>query len=350
MPDARLYIVTGGSGWLGKRLVRALREGHPEMGSAGGGGRRVRCLVPRGETAAELAALGAEIVAGDVREPDAARALAAGAEGGVLVHLAGVIHPQKRVAEFRAVNVEGTRTIVEAAAAAGVARAVVMSSNSPIGVSRNPHERFDEDSPYRPYMGYGRSKREMEELLLARMRGGEAPDITIVRAPWFYGPEQPLRQTRFFSMIRSGRFPLVGDGRNRRSMAYVDSLAYGILLAAEAPVAANRIYWLADERPYPMREIIDTVRTVLSDDFGLSVRERTLRVPGMVGDLARAGDFLLQKFGRYNQELHVLSEMNLTIACAIDRAKRELGYRPLVELREGMRRSVQWCLDRGIEI
>jgi nucleoside-diphosphate-sugar epimerase len=42
--------------------------------------------------------------------------------------------------------------------------------------------------------------------------------------------------------------------------------------------------------------------------------------------------------------------MNLTIACSIDRARRELGYRPLVNLREGMRRSVKWCLDNDIEI
>jgi len=61
-------------------------------------------------------------------------------------------------------------------------------------------------------------------------------------------------------------------------------------------------------------------------------------------------DGLLQSVGLYHQKFHVLSEMNMTIACDITRAKEELGYRPLVELREGMRRSIAWCLDQGLEI
>jgi hypothetical protein len=65
---------------------------------------------------------------------------------------------------------------------------------------------------------------------------------------WFYGAEQSARQTRFFSLIKAGRFTIVGDGRNRRSMGY--SLAYGILLAAATPKGAGRIHWLADPRPY----------------------------------------------------------------------------------------------------
>src|SRR5262249_17046197 len=104
------------------------------------------------------------------------------------------------------------------------------------------------------------------------------------------------------------------------------------------------------ERPYTMNEIVDTVRAVLRDDFGMAVKPSTIRVPGIAADVARLGDGLLQAAGLYNQELHVLSEMNLTIACSIERARRELGYRPLVDLREGMRRSVEWCLASGIGI
>ena len=89
---------------------------------------------------------------------------------------------------------------------------------------------------------------------------------------------------------------------------------------------------------------------MLRDDFGMTVKPKALHVPNIISDVARIGDGALQAIGRYNQELHVLSELNLTVACTIDRAKHELNYRPLVELREGMRRSVKWCLDNGIEI
>jgi nucleoside-diphosphate-sugar epimerase len=58
-------------------------------------------------------------------------------------------------------------------------------------------------------------------------------------------------------------------------------------------------------------------------------------------------DASLQAVGLYQQKVHVLSEMNKTIACTIEKAERELGYRPGIELREGMRRSIEWCLDNG---
>jgi nucleoside-diphosphate-sugar epimerase len=349
-PTSELVLVTGANGWLGRRVVRALTEGNGEMGAAGAGGRTVRALVMPGDDARDLAALGAEVMAGDIRDPEALRRFFADSEGATLIHLAGIIHPTLGVRQFAEVNVDGVRATIETAAAAGIRRAVVMSSNAPIGVSRYAYEVFDEDSPYRPYMGYGRSKEAMERWLLNRSAGGKQPEITIIRAPWFYGPEQPARQTRFFSMIKTGQFPLFGRGEHRRSMGYVDSLAFGILLAAAAPVAAGRLYWLADERPYPMAEIINTVREVLRDDFGMAVKPTTIRAPGVICDMARLADWSLQKAGLYHQEIHVLSEMNLTIACSIERAQRELGYRPLVELREGMRRSVAWCLENGITL
>jgi nucleoside-diphosphate-sugar epimerase len=347
MSDAR-FFVTGATGWLGRRVVRALIQGHAEMGPVGAGGREVRVLVAPGEPCDDLKALGADAFAGDLRDAAAMRSFLTGSEGATVLHLAGLIHPAGRTRDFMAVNFDGTRNIVEAAQ--GARRVVVMSSNSPIGASRNPHTVFDEESPYNPYMGYGRSKEASETWMRARIAQGVGPALTIVRAPWFYGPEQPARQTLFFSMIKDGKFPLMGKGENRRSLGYVDSLAYGILLAAQAEIAAGRIYWLADERPYPMYEIIDTVRAVLRDDYGFKVKPDTVHVPGVIADVARLVDGSLQALGLYHQKFHVLSEMNLTIACSIERAKTELGYRPLTDLREGMRRSIGWVLEHGGKI
>ena len=183
-----------------------------------------------------------------------------------------------------------------------------------------------------------------------RMRDAGGPEVVIVRAPWFYGPGQPPRQTQFFTMIKGGKFPIVGNGQNRRSMGYTDNLAGGILLAAAQPRAAGQIYWIADRQPYTMNEIVETVRTVLHDDFGMKVVRRQIRVPGIVADLARLIDGSLQSTGFYHQKFHVLSEMNLTIACDVSKAETELGYRPAISLREGMRRSVAWCQAQGIEI
>jgi len=104
----------------------------------GAGGRRVRMLIRPGAKVDDLLALSAEKVEGDLRDPATARSLVLGAAGGTLIHLAGIIHPTRSTREFTEVNVQGTKAVVTEAGKAGVRRAIVMSSNSPIGVSRKP--------------------------------------------------------------------------------------------------------------------------------------------------------------------------------------------------------------------
>jgi nucleoside-diphosphate-sugar epimerase len=194
-------------------------------------------------------------------------------------------------------------------------------------------------------MHYGRSKMLMEQAVTAYHRAGRVETV-IIRAPWFYGPNQPPRQSLFFRMIRDGKGPLVGGGDNRRSMAYVDSLCQGLILAAATDAANGRTYWIADERPYAMREIIDTVERLLKTEFGQKCAHRRMRLPGLASEVAWVVDKTLQGLGLYHQKVHVLSEMNKTIACSIEKAKAELGYRPMVDLEEGMRRSLKWVWQR----
>jgi nucleoside-diphosphate-sugar epimerase len=344
-------VITGAPGWLGSRLLEVLRDGLPGVAqfAVPDAEQRVRCLVQSAVDPALLTDLAPDIdvVSGDVTDPAALRALCADAAGAVLFHIAGVIHPTRGTKEFSHVNVDGTRLLLDAAIESGVRRVVAVSSNSPFGFNPHGEHRFDERSPYAPYMGYGRSKREMEALVRRAQASGKIQTV-IVRPPWFYGPHQPPRQTLFFKMIAAGRFPILGDGTQKRSMAYVDNLCQGLLLAATVPRADGETYWIADERPYAMTEIVDTVRSVLEEDFGIACAPRQLRLPAAIGELARIVDGTLQAAGLYNQQVHVLSEMHRTIACTIDKARAELGYAPTVALRAGMRESVRWCLANGM--
>lgn len=343
-------LLTGAPGWLGNRLLEVLYRGLPEdeRFASPDLSRRVRLLA---QTGADIAGLrdaypDLDIVTGDVADPDTARALCADARGATLIHIAGLIHPQRRTSELVRTNVTGTRTLLDAAAAAGVARVVAMSSNSPFGFNRGNAERFDESSPYHPYMAYGRSKRAMEEHVREAHALGRLKTV-IIRAPWFYGPHQPARQTLFFEMIRTGKFPVLGDGEQRRSMAYVDNICQGLLLAASVRDAAGHTYWIADERPYAINEIVSVVSRVLEQELGRASASRQLHLPRALGDVARVVDATIQSFGLYQQKIHVLSEMGQTIACSVQAARRDLGYRPTIALEEGMRRSVRWCLAHG---
>lgn len=343
-----LALVTGAAGWLGSRLVESLINGIPDCKALATpqSDLRVRCLVLPGEDVSQLRAHGrrVEIVRGDVTVAADCARFCEGADGAVVYHTAGIIHP-RRVSELYKVNVEGTRNLLAACADAKVRRAVVMSSNSPCGTNPHPDHVFDESSPYRPYMNYGRSKMLMERAVRGFQETG-AIETVIVRAPWFYGPNQPLRQLQFFRMIRDGGAPIVGDGSNLRSMAYVDNLSQGLILAASKDAANGRVFWIADERPYSMNEIVDTIERLLETEFGQRCAHKRLRLPGLASEIAWLADKSLQAVGAYNQKIHVLSEMNKTIACSIACAKAELGYRPTVALEEGMRRSLQWVWNK----
>lgn len=344
-----LVIVTGALGWLGRRLVETLVQGLPDHDALREPkpGIRIRALVLPGQDAAALRALSdrVEIVVGDIRVVSDCERLCENARGAVLFHTAGIIHPM-RVRDFYEINVDGTANVLESAKRGGVRRAVVVSSNSPCGCNAHPDDLFDENSPYHPFRQYGRSKMLMEVAALERQKRGDI-EVVVIRAPWFYGVNQPARQTLFFAMVRDGKAPIVGGGRNRRSMTYIDNLCQGLLLAADCAVSNGRVYWIADLRPYSMNEIVDTIERVLETEFGRSCAHKRLRLPGIASSVADAADFLLQSAGVYNQKIHVLSEMNKTIACSIEAATRDLGYRPAVDLDEGMRRSIKWCVDHG---
>jgi len=334
-------VVTGAAGWLGQNLVRAVA---PER-------ELVRCLVRTPEEAALLAVVGPSIdpVVGDVRDPGALDRLLHGVGDATVVHAAAVIHPTAGIRELYDVNVGGTQLLVDRVRRGGAGRLIHVSSNSPFGANPGPAHRFTEDSPMHPYMGYGRSKAEAEALVLAAHGRGDV-EAVVLRPPWFYGPYQPERQTRWLRAVRRNRFPLIGDGTNRRSMVFTGNLVHAVLRAERARGAAGRAYWIADGPPPTMHEVLDTVRAALAaEGFAPSGGPRP-RAPRAVGEVAERIDGFLQSRGRYSQVLHVLGELKDTIACDIGRAEAELGYHPPTSLLDGMRESIRWCVDRGIAL
>jgi nucleoside-diphosphate-sugar epimerase len=339
-PPPQVTAVTGASGWLGGALVHRLLADKSRE--------RLRLLAHTTAEAQHLAALGdVEVVIGDITKPDtAARLLHGAGRNADLIHTAGVIHP-KFTRQFFEINANATRHVAEAALDHGVRRMVHVSSNSPFGTNPQPSDTFRAIEPYHPYYGYGLSKMQAELAVFEAIDQGL--DATIVRPPWFYGPFQPPRQTTFFRLVRAGKFPVVGDGSQRRSMVYVDNLVDGVIAAELTPAANGKGYWVADERAYTVNEIVGTVGRALIDE-GFEVKPPSTRMPAIAGRVAECADRIIQGLGRYQQQLHVLGEMNHTIACDISRTRAELGYEPRVELYEGMRRSIRWCVEQGLEL
>lgn len=344
-------LMTGAPGWLGDRFAEALTGGIPELRIPAEAYRadEIVCLVHPAFEKNFKKNPRIRAVAGDITDPASLEKFFEGAEGGVLFHLAGLVHAQKGVRQFYEVNVEGSRNLLEGAVKHGLKRMVAISSNSPAGCNPHKDHLFDEQTPYRPYMHYGKSKMQMELLLKEAQEKGEIETV-ILRPCWFYGPGQPPRQTLFFSMIKEGKAPIVGGGESKRSMSYVDNVSQALMLAGKNENAAGQLYWITDEKPYTMNEIVGTVERLLETEFHISTAHKRLRLPSFASEIALGADAVLQGAGIYHQKIHVLSEMNKTIAASSEKARRELGYTPVISLEEGMRRSIRWCLEQGHKI
>ncbi len=344
-PAPSATVITGAAGWLGRALVHHLANDDGRFPRSG----TIRALVLDSSEADAVKAISpnVETVVGSVTDRDSIDSLLAGLPADTdVIHTAGVIHP-RTVADFFAVNAAGAANVAAAARASGIRRLVHVSSNSPFGTNPSGGDVFRVNEPYNPYLGYGESK--MQGELAVRKQVGQGLDAVIVRPPWFYGPLQPPRQTTFFRLVRTGKFPRFGAGDQRRSMVYVDNLVQGIVRAELTEGISGRGYWIADARPYTVNEIIETVGRALRDE-GYDVKQGAMKLPIFAGRIAERADRLIQKTGRYQQQIHVMGEMAHSIACDISASQTDLGYEPEVELYDGMRRSIQWCRSEGLQL
>jgi nucleoside-diphosphate-sugar epimerase len=193
-------------------------------------------------------------------------------------------------------------------------------------------------------MKYGKSKYLAERAVMEAVKSAEI-EAVILRPCWFYGPRQPERQTRFFQMIKKGDPVLFGDGSNLRSVSYIDNIVQGIILALETDGINGETYWIADDRPYTTLELYRTIADLLG------VKElKPKKIPGWSSWVFEQIDAVLQCVGLYVKEIHVAGEMSRNIACSVEKAKKELGYKPDISLEEGMRRSIEWCRGNGEDI
>lgn len=316
-------LITGAPGWLGTRLVaRFIGEGH-----------RVRCLVEPGRDAEPVGRLGAAIERGDVRDAAACERAARDAE--LVVHCAGIVHPQ-RFGDYHAVHVEGTRNLVRAAARAGVRRLCHVSSEAAQGYNADDRA-LTEDQPCRPETEYGRTKREAELVVLGGNRTGELETV-VLRPAMFYGPEQPERRSRLMRMIASGRPPLFGDGLNRRSMVYVDNLVDAVSAASHVAGIAGEVFWVADTDVYTTRGFFEAI----ADALGVPLRPR--RFPAVAARVCRTASQLLERAHVHSLDLHVVGESPRDFFCSNEKARRRLGWTPRTGLAEGVREAVAWWI------
>jgi len=300
-------LVTGGAGFIGSNLARALLERGDEV--------RVLDNFSTGNRA-NLAGLEVEIVEGELRSYERVHNATRGVE--VVYHLGALGSVPRSVQDpltSSAVNVEGTLNVLLAARDEGIRRVVFSSSSSVYG-SRTDLP-VDESMPSDPISPYGVAKLAAERYCVSFSRVYESFETVVLRYFNVFGPRQsPFSQYAamvplFITAVARGEpVTIFGDGEQSRDFTYVENVVDATLRASEAEGASGRIFNVAAGSPASVNAVADAIGRIL----GKPVERR--HGPPRPGDIRDSW-------------------------ADVSEAERVLGYRPSIDLEEGLRRTIE---------
>jgi nucleoside-diphosphate-sugar epimerase len=325
-------VVTGASGVIGARLAVLAAHHGDEVIALG----RVNNPV-EARRVQSLAAAGIALHDIDIGDEAGLRRALTGADR--LFHLAAAQH-EANVGEdyFRRINVEGTRTLLQAAVQAGVARFLHGSTIGVYGAAMTGE--LSETSPTRPDNIYGITKLEGEQVALGF--NGQLP-VTAIRISETYGPGDN-RLLKLFKAVDRKRFFMIGSGLNLRQLIFVDDLVEGMRLAAESERAPGEVFVLAGA------ETLTTRQTVATIAGALGVAPSSLRAPMWPFlALAIAMEKTMTPLG-LQPPLHRrrLDFFRKSFYFSLRKAKEVLGFTPRTQFVDGAQMTAHWYRENGL--
>jgi nucleoside-diphosphate-sugar epimerase len=317
-------FVTGGSGFIGGHLIKALLRR----------GLEVRALVHRRPLSIDDKV---ETITGDICDRELLGKTLRGTD--ILFHLASALGASTiGKKEFRRINALGTESILEAARSAGVGRVVHLSSAGVLGSVKKGDIAVEGYVP-KPITPYDVTKLEGEEIALRFAR--EGLDVAVVRPGWAYGPGD----RRTFKLIRSicgGRFIMATRGRGLQTPVYIDDLVNGILLAGEKGQKAE-LYHLAGGEILTVRKMAEEIASACGRKLPkLYIPALSARLAAFLLDMAFSAFRREPPLGRSKLSFFLHSK-----PLSIDKVRRNLGYSPEVGFSDGIARAVAWYRDHG---
>lgn len=317
-------LVTGGTGFTGKALVkRLLDEGHQV----------VALDYKEGLKTQELRDWGAEVVIGSVVDKDVVEKAMEGVD--VVQHLAAAFRELNVPNDYYdEVNVGGTRNVLESAYKHKVKKFIYCSTCGVHGNIDNPPG--GEDAPIQPADYYQRTKYEAEPIVNEYFKKGMK--TVILRPAAIYGPGDPERFYMIFKKVAKGSFPMFGNGKTFYHPLYIDNLVDAFLLAMEGDKGVGEAYLIADEEYLQIENIVKKVGKALNID--VRIKHYPVMPVVVLGHIVEkackpfkiAPPIFPRRVDWYRQNR----------AFKIDKAKRDLGYIPRIGIDEGLRRTAEW--------
>jgi nucleoside-diphosphate-sugar epimerase len=324
---ASSYLITGATGFVGGHLA----EGCKTRGIS------VRTIARESSDTALLEQMGAIIIRGDLGDANVIPTALEGAD--VVVHCAAKVGDWGAVEEYRAVNVEALRALLNACKGHPLKRFVHLSS---LGVyAARHHHGTDENEPLpaQHMDGYTQTKVESERLVLQYQREHHIP-VVVLRPGFVYGPRDRTVLNKLVDSLGRKQMPYIAGGDRAMNTIFVGNLVDAIFLAIDNPQAIGQVYNLTDGEFVSKRQFVDAI----ADGAGVDRPVRSIPLW-----IARLAAWMMERRARRRGAVEAprltqarLKFLGLNLDFSIEKARTELGYKPRVRFAEGIKQTMEW--------
>jgi nucleoside-diphosphate-sugar epimerase len=321
------FLITGATGFIGSHVVEACKSR----------GHSVSTVARTSSDTTLLENLGVTIHRGELA--DAAVVSRALADADVVVHCAAKVGDRGGAEVYRPTNVDALRVVLDACKGRALHRFVHMSS---LGVYEPRHHYGTDETeplPTQHFDGYTQSKVEAEQLAL-RYGQEHAIPLVVLRPGFVYGPRDRAVIPAILERMKHGRVHFLGGDQRVLNTIYVGNLVDAVFLAVDNPQAVGQIYNLTDGEAVTRERFFGAI----ADGLGVP-RSRQLLPRWVAGILVRILRRQIRRAGPNGNPWLTQARFKfllLNLDFSIDKAKRELGYRPRVSFDEGMRETMAW--------
>jgi nucleoside-diphosphate-sugar epimerase len=326
-------LVTGGGGFLGRAIVEQLLARGDKVRSFS------RAAYP------QLAALGVEVIHGDVTDRAAVARACSGVE--CVFHAAAKTGLSLEWAPFERINIRGTENVIATCLQLGVRRLVYTSSPSVVFAGEDQCG-VDESTPYaftwmeRHNVHYARSKALAEQAVLSA--NGRALSTCALRPHLLWGPGDNHLIPRLVQRARTGRLRRVGDGSNMVDITYVENAAMAHLQAADALTFSTRVpgkaYFISQGQPVNCWQWIDQVLELAQ--LPPVKKSISFKAAWRLGAVCEIAHRLIRRSSEPQMTRFLAAQLAKSHWYDISAARRDFSYRPLVPISEGMQRLDEW--------
>jgi nucleoside-diphosphate-sugar epimerase len=325
----KTILVTGSAGFIGGAILKMAKE------------RGLDCVSLSRRFSPDLAALGVRQIQADILDHAALTAAFCGID--TVIHAAAVAGVWGAWRDYQMANIDGTANVLAACRERGVKNLVYTSTPSVV-FDQGDIRGGDESLPYarRFLCHYGKSKAIAEQMVLAA--NDETLKTCAIRPHLVWGPGDPHLLPRLVDRGRRGKLKIVGDGENLVDISYIDNVAHAHLLAADildaAGAAMGKAYFISQGEPVALWPWINELFARL----GIAPVDGKIPFAAAYG-LGAALEGLYALSGKTSEPpmtRFVAGQLAKSHYFSIARARRDLGYQPLVTHEEGLRRAVAW--------